>query len=50
MTEDIKESLTQQVRISNMKKQDERRINPEDNNYDVIAKMFKPRQSPYDKR
>ena len=46
----VKETLDQQVQMHNFQKQEEQRVNPEQNSYSVIGTMFRNKVSPYDKK
>ena len=47
--DDMKETLERQVKQHNMKKLQEKKINPEENSYGIIGNVFRERKATYDK-
>ena len=50
LNQDIKSTLDNQIKLNERRREEERKINPEDHSYGIIGNIFKEKGSPYDKR
>lgn len=50
MNQEIKSTLDHQMKVNEIRREQERKINPEDHSYGIIGNIFKDKGSPYDKR